>query len=207
LCNSHLLRELIAVTETGTSLDKTWAQQAIDALLALKDAAEPARQAGHAAIDQQVRAEHEDWFRKAAATGIALNASRNGKLQQKRHALAIRMQAREDDYLRFARDPRAPFTNNEAENHPDEQAADQDLRLHAVHDRGARVLRDPVLPRHRRPPRHQRPRRPHPRLPGQPLDPRNRITPPGHQSAGQPEPGSRVQGTDLLDHRELAFSG
>jgi transposase len=76
---------------------------------------EIAREAGHAAIDQQVRAEHEDWFRKAAATGIALNASRNGKLQQKRHALAIRMQAREDDYLRFARDPRVPFANNEAE--------------------------------------------------------------------------------------------
>jgi hypothetical protein len=48
---------------------------------------------------------------KAAATGIALNASRNGKLQQqKRHALAIRMQAREDHYLRFARDPRVPLT-------------------------------------------------------------------------------------------------
>jgi len=71
LCNSHLLRELIAVTATGTSLDKTWAQQAIDALLALKDAAEAARQAGPAAIDQQVRAEHEDWFGEAAATGIA----------------------------------------------------------------------------------------------------------------------------------------
>jgi hypothetical protein len=96
-------------------LDRAWAQQAIDALLALKDAAEAAREAGHAAIDQQVRAEHEDWFRKAAATGIALNAGRNGKLQQKRHALAIRMQAREDDYLRFARDPRVPFDNNEAE--------------------------------------------------------------------------------------------
>ena len=69
LCNSHLLRELIAVTETGTALGRAWAQQAIDALLALKDAAEAAREAGHAAIDQQVRAENEDWFRKAAATG------------------------------------------------------------------------------------------------------------------------------------------
>ncbi len=110
MCNSHLLRELIAVTETGTALDRAWAQQAIDALLALKDAAEAAREAGHAAIDQQVRAEHEDWFRKAAATGIALNSGRNGKLQQKRHALATRMHAREDDYLRFASDPRVPWS-------------------------------------------------------------------------------------------------
>jgi transposase len=115
LCNSHLLRELIAVTETGTSLDRAWAQQAIDALLALKKAAEAALEAGKAAMDPQARAEHEDWFRKAAATGIALNAGRKGKLQQKRHALATRMQAREDDYLRFARDLRVPFDNNEAE--------------------------------------------------------------------------------------------
>jgi transposase len=115
LCNSHLLRELIAVTETGTSLDQAWARQAIDALLALKEAAEAAREAGHAAMDPQARAGHEDWFRKAAATGIALNAGRKGKLQQKRHALASRMRAREGDYLRFARDLRVPFDNNEAE--------------------------------------------------------------------------------------------
>ena len=67
LCNSHLLRELIAVTETGTSLDKAWAQQAIDALLALKKAAEAALEAGKAAMNPQARTEHEDWFRKAAA--------------------------------------------------------------------------------------------------------------------------------------------
>jgi transposase len=115
LCNSHLLRELIAVTETGTDPDRTWAQQAIDALLALKEAAGAAREAGHAAMDPQVRAEHEDWFRKAAAAGITLNAARKGQLQQKRHALASRMQTREDDYLRFARDLRVPFDNNEAE--------------------------------------------------------------------------------------------
>ena len=37
------------------------------------------------------------------------------KLRQNRHALATRLQAREDDYLRFARDLRIPFTNNPAE--------------------------------------------------------------------------------------------
>ena len=115
LCGAHVLRELVAVTETGTGLDRAWAQQAIDALLALDEAAEAARAAGKTAIDPQILAEHEDWYRKAAATGIALNAGRSGKLQQKRHALAARMQAREDDYLRFARDLRVPFTDNEAE--------------------------------------------------------------------------------------------
>jgi transposase len=115
LCGAHVLRELTAVTDTGTDLDRTWAQQAIDALLALNEAAEAARQAGKTAIDEALRKKHEDWYRKAAETGIALNAARNGKLQQKRHALAARMKDREDDYLRFARDLRVPFSNNAAE--------------------------------------------------------------------------------------------
>jgi len=115
LCGAHVLRELVAVTETGTDLDKTWAQQAIDALLALNEAAEAARAAGQDATDAGIRTKHEDWYRKAAETGIALNAARQGKLQQKRNALATRMKDREADYLRFARDLRVPFTNNEAE--------------------------------------------------------------------------------------------
>jgi len=115
LCGAHVLRELAAVTETGTDLDRAWAQQAIDALLALDNAAEDARAAGGTAINPDLLAEHEGWYRKAAETGIALNAGRNGKLQEKRHALAKRMKDREDDYLRFARDLRVPFTNNAAE--------------------------------------------------------------------------------------------
>jgi hypothetical protein len=112
LCGAHVLRELVAVTETGTDLDRAWAQQAIDALLALDEAAGAARAAGKNAIDPEALKEHEDWYRKAAAAGIVLNAGRHGKLQEKRHALATRMQAREADYLRFARDLRVPFTND-----------------------------------------------------------------------------------------------
>jgi transposase len=115
LCGAHVLRELVAVTETGTDLDRTWAQQAIDALLALNEAAGAARAAGQPAVGPEARARHEDWYRQAAATGIALNAGRSGKLQQKRHALATRMKTREADYLRFARDLRVPFSNNAAE--------------------------------------------------------------------------------------------
>jgi transposase len=115
LCGAHVLRELAAVTETGTDLDKAWAQQAIDALLALNKAAEAARTAGQDAIDEETRTRHEDWYRQAAATGAALNAARQGKLQKKRNALATRMKDREADYLRFARDPRVPFSNNAAE--------------------------------------------------------------------------------------------
>ena len=112
LCGAHVLRELVAVTETGTGPDRTWAQQAIDALVTLNEAAEAARAAGRDAIDPETRAKHEDWHRKAAEAGIALSAARQGKLQQKRHALATRMKDREDDYLRFARDLRVPFSND-----------------------------------------------------------------------------------------------
>jgi len=115
LCGAHVLRELVAVTETGTDLDRAWAQQAIDALLALNEAADAARAAGRDAIDAETRDKHENWYREAAATGAALNAARQGKLQKKRNALATRMKDREADYLRFARDLRVPFSNNAAE--------------------------------------------------------------------------------------------
>jgi hypothetical protein len=104
LCGAHLLRELTAVTETGTEGDVIWAQQAIDALLALKEAADAARDA----IDPEFAGKQSRWFREAARAGIALNAARRGKLQCKRRALAARMLARRDDYLRFAHDLRVP---------------------------------------------------------------------------------------------------
>ena len=115
LCNAHLLRELTAVTETGSKLDVIWAEQAIDALIKLKDAAGAARQAGQAAIDPVLLAEQEKYFTSAAETGIVLNAARRGSLEKKRHALAKRMRDRADDYLRFAYDLRTPYDNNPAE--------------------------------------------------------------------------------------------
>ena len=111
LCNAHLLRELIAVTETGTDDDVIWAQQAIDALLALKEA----RDAGDDGADPHVIEKQSRYFREAAGAGIVINAARSGKLQKKRHALASRMHRREGDYLRFASDLRLPFDNNAAE--------------------------------------------------------------------------------------------
>ena len=111
LCGAHVLRELTAVTQTGTGMDVTWAQQAIDALLALKDAADEARAAGYGAVSPEALIEHGGWYRKAAETGIALNAARKTKLQKKRHALATRLRDRACDYLRFARDLRVPIDN------------------------------------------------------------------------------------------------
>ena len=115
LCNAHLLRELIAVTETGTEDDVIWAQQSIDALLELKEAAGAAREAGRCTIDPEILEKHCRWFREAADAGIVLNAARRSKLQKKRNALATRMRDRAGDYLRFAHDLRVPFDNNPAE--------------------------------------------------------------------------------------------
>jgi transposase len=115
LCNAHVLRELAAATETGTELDVLWAKQAIDALLALKEAAAAAREAGHDAIDAGLLAGHDKDFRDAATAGVVLNAARRSKPQKKQHALAKRMRDRADDYLRFAHDLQVPFDNNEAE--------------------------------------------------------------------------------------------
>ena len=120
LCGAHVLRELTAVTETGTDLDKAWAQQAIDALVTLNKAAGAARQAGQDAIGADLLAQQEQYFRDAAEAGTALNAGRRSALQKKRHALATRLRDREADYLRFARDLRVPFSNNRAE---------QDIRM------------------------------------------------------------------------------
>jgi Transposase IS66 family len=115
LCGAHLLRELIAVTETGTEDDVIWAQQAIDALLELKEAAGAARGAGRGTIDPEILDKQSRWFREAADAGIVLNAARRSKLEKKRNALATRMRDRAGDYLRFARDLQVPFDNNQAE--------------------------------------------------------------------------------------------
>ena len=177
LCGAHLLRELIAVTETGTADDVLWTQQAIDALLALKEAAGTARDAGRGTIDPEILEKQCRWFREAADAGIVLNAVRRSKLQKKRNALATRMRDRADDYLRFAHDLQLPFDNNEAE----QVIRMSKLRikvswLHALDDRRGDLLRNPLICRHRRPPRHRRSRRPHPRRSGQPLDPRADLT-------------------------------
>jgi transposase len=115
LCCAHLLRELIAATETDPAAE-LWAQQGIDALLALKAAAEQAVAAGRTGIDPAVLAEHVERFRHAALIGIKDHSRTRTKTGAELHALARRMRERIDDYLRFAYQPgRTPFDNNAAE--------------------------------------------------------------------------------------------
>jgi hypothetical protein len=60
-----------------------WAQQAIDALLDLKKAADAAREAGCGAIDPEIAGMQSWWYREAADAGIAralYNAEHGRKL-------------------------------------------------------------------------------------------------------------------------------
>jgi transposase len=113
LCNAHLVRELIAATELDPAA--SWAQQGIDALLALKEATDAAVTAASQSIDPAVLAEQTNRFRHAALVGISDNISKTTKIGKKLYALARRMRDRIDDYLRFARNLGCPFDNNAGE--------------------------------------------------------------------------------------------
>jgi transposase len=117
LCNAHLLRELVAATETASPREDgwCWAEQVIDALLELKALVD------HAITTSQTRIEPERLARLTgrihSAAQIAVNTThhRRDKLEAKHHALAQRILDRQVDYLRFATDFRVPFDNNAAE--------------------------------------------------------------------------------------------
>jgi transposase len=117
LCGAHVLRELVAVTETGTDGPqgtKAMAQQAIDALLTLKKLAEDAHQADRTPALDRV-AVHRQILRSAALIGRQAAAGRHNDLVKKHHALFTRIDRRLGDYLRFVDDPRVPFDNNASE--------------------------------------------------------------------------------------------
>src|SRR4051794_23087656 len=119
LCNAHLLRELIAVvdhatahprTDTGMPAGWCWAQQVIDALLALKAITDTGTLPEPGVLAAQRRL-----IVSAALVGAAADAGPPGAVGRRHRALARRIRRRIEDYLRFATDPRTPFDNNPAE--------------------------------------------------------------------------------------------
>jgi transposase len=111
LCNAHVLRELIAVTDHhAQSPDPKswcWAEQVIDNLLAIKTMTED---------------DTDDPDRLAACRQLLVHGARigtatptPGPIGAKHRALARRITNRIEDYLRFATDPRTPWDNNAAE--------------------------------------------------------------------------------------------
>jgi transposase len=142
-CNAHLLRELTSFSEDG----QRWAEGLIAALLAMKQAADDARQRGQKNITpatlKPLHADYDRWISKGleAHPKVAKPAGKRGRAKQsKAHNLLARMDERRDEVLRFTHDLNVPFDNNQAE---------RDLRMIKVQqkvsgcfrsERGARMF-------------------------------------------------------------------
>jgi transposase len=141
-CNAHLLRELTSFSEDG----KSWAEGLATALLAMKQAADEARQSERSRIApgklKAYTADYDRWIGEGlkAHPKMEKAAGRRGRAKQsKEHNLLKRMKEKRSDVLRFAHDLSVPFDNNQAE---------RDLRMIKVqqkvsgcfrHERGARA--------------------------------------------------------------------
>ncbi|WP_102922549.1 IS66 family transposase [Streptomyces noursei] len=107
LCSAHALRELIAVTERGHEAARCAAYRATDALLALKQAADTARETDAGHIDNAVRARELAGLHTAVTDGLTTTAARSSKTERKHNVLFKRLGTRWGDYLRFSPRPTA----------------------------------------------------------------------------------------------------
>ena len=118
LCNGHHLRELAAVEEQG---GQPWATEMACFLAELNSTVETARQSGHDRLDPAALDRYRNRYRKLLDAGYALNPEpeRTGKRgrpkQGKIRSLLLRLDAYQDDVLRFATDFNVPFDNNQGE--------------------------------------------------------------------------------------------
>jgi hypothetical protein len=117
LCNAHALRELQAVIDTGPPGQWCRAAQAADAQRKMKHLADASLATDGTLdhLDQAKLATARHEYHSALLIGQRQTAARAGPLMRKHHALARRLVAREDDYLRYTQDARVPFDNNAAE--------------------------------------------------------------------------------------------
>ena len=142
-CNAHLLRELSSFSEDG----QRWAEGLIAALLAMKQAADDARQQGQQPIPpttlDPLLADYDRCITEGLQSHpeLAKPVGKRGRAKQsKERNLLMRMHEKRDEVLRFAHDLDVPFDNNQAE---------RDLRMIKVQqkvsgcfrsDRGARIF-------------------------------------------------------------------
>ena len=117
-CNVHLLRELTSFSEDG----HRWADGLIAALLAMKQAADDARQRGQKHITKTtlkpLLADYDRWISKGLKSHpeVAKPAGKRGRAKQsKERNLLMRMSKMRDEVLRFVQDLNVPFDNNQAE--------------------------------------------------------------------------------------------
>jgi hypothetical protein len=87
---------------------------------------------GRDAVDPAALAAQVRLFRSAALIGAAQTAARSGPLMKKHNALARRLRDRQDDYLRFTTDFRAP---------PDNNGSERDIRMAKLRQKVSGCLR------------------------------------------------------------------
>jgi len=132
LCCAHALRELQAVTDAAPQGQWCWAAQAAGALTAMQQLASEAIRHGRDAVDPAALAAQVRVFRSAALIGASQTAARSGALMKKHNALARRLLDRQDDYLRFTADFRAP---------PDNNGTERDIRMAKLKQKVSGCLR------------------------------------------------------------------
>jgi transposase len=132
LCCVHALRELQAVADAAPQGQWCWASQAAEALTAMQQLVREAISQGHDAVDPDALAAQVRLFRSAALTGANQTAARSGPLMKKHNALARRLRDRQDDYLRFTTDLRAP---------PDNNGSERDIRMAKLKQKVSGCLR------------------------------------------------------------------
>lgn len=115
LCSAHILREFVAVTGTATGRTKKLAEQAVEALRALKKAADRARELGRKAMNDRAMERGLRYFEAAARVGVQATAGRATKMERNHNALFTRLRDRFTDYTRWVHDLRLPFDYNVAE--------------------------------------------------------------------------------------------
>ena len=124
MCNAYHLRELEALAELD---GEVWARAIQQLLRRANRAVWIAREQGQAlprSLLERIERRYEQLVREALAQRQALPALPSGRRGRKKrrpgHNLALRLRDRRESVLRFVRDERVPFTNNQAE---------QDLRM------------------------------------------------------------------------------
>ena len=132
LCCAHALRELQAVTDAAPTSQWCWATQAAEALTTMQTLIREATGQDIAATDPAALAAQVRLFRSAALIGASQTAARSGALMRKHNALARRLIDRQDDYLRFTRDWRAP---------PDNNGCERDIRMTKLRQKVSGCLR------------------------------------------------------------------
>jgi transposase len=121
LCNAHLLRELVFVTE---QYHQTWAVKMIDLLLEIKKAVEVQRETSNAMPMHQVQ-KFERRYAQLIRNGLRANpvvevpegaVRKRGRIRQSvPRNLLLRMKVHKKAVLLFMRDFQVPFDNNQAE--------------------------------------------------------------------------------------------